>query len=66
MEGLGWPLNPGSGPNFLYLCQSTEVQKGSHAEVVFSNLVCYGEVQVNDIDRLDWGFPVQRETEEQV
>ena len=54
-------------PNFLYLCQTTEVQKGSHAEVVdFSNLVCYGEVQVNDIDRLDWGVPVQRETEEQV
>jgi hypothetical protein len=31
MEELGWPLNLGPGPNFLYHCYSTKVQKGSCA-----------------------------------
>jgi len=54
MEGLGWPLNPGSGRNFLCLCQSTELPKISHTEVVdFSYLLCYREGQVNDIGGLE-------------
>lgn len=44
----------GYGPNFLCPCQSTELQKSSHAEGDdFSNLFWCGEVQVND--RLEWG-----------